>query len=82
MSRLHAVAVLLLTCAGPAAAAEKLAPLDADFLEYLASFDGDEEDWALFADEEPAPKPEPAQRPAAKPGASKTEDADKPAEKR
>ena len=87
MRRLPALAVLLWACAGvssgPALAAEKLAPLDAEFLEFLASFDGDE-DWVLFADEEPAaakPSP-PARAPAAQPDAGKTEAAAKPAEKR
>lgn len=79
--RLPVVAVLLLACAG-AAAADKLAPLDAEFLEYLAGFEDDEEDWALFADEEPAPKAPPVRSPVAKRDASKTEDADKPAQKR
>jgi hypothetical protein len=88
MRRLSALAVLLCAspglCFGPALAAEKLAPLDAEFLEYLASFGGDEEDWMLFADEEPAvakPAP-PAKEPAAKRDESKTEAAAKPAEKR
>ena len=39
----------------------KLPPLDADFLEYLANLGGDEEDWALFADED-----EPRRTPPAK----------------
>lgn len=94
MRRSHAVAVLLLACAAPALAAEKLAPLDADFLEYLASFGGDEENWVLFADEEPEPathpltteappaKEPPAQEPKAKSDGSKPEAAAKPAEKR
>ena len=92
MRRLPALAVLMWGCAGvcpgvgfgPALAAEKLAPLDAEFLDYLASFGGDEEDWELFADEEPAAaKPSsPAKDPAAKPAESKTEAAAKPAEKR
>ncbi len=92
MRRLPALAVLMWGCAavwpgvgfGPALAAEKLAPLDAEFLDYLASFGGDEEDWELFADEKPAaakPSP-PAKDPAAKPAESKTEAAVKPAEKR
>lgn len=88
MRRSHAVAVLLLACAAPALAAEKLAPLDADFLEYLASFGGDEENWVLFADEEPEPatqpppaKEPPAQEPKAKSDGSKPEAAAKPAEK-
>ena len=89
MQRLPALAVLLWVCSGSALAAEKLAPLDAEFLDYLASFGGDEEGWELFADEEPAAaKPSPAKDPAAKsdpaakPGGSKTEAAAKPAEKR
>lgn len=83
MRRLHAVAVLLFAWALPAMAAEKLAPLDADFLEYLASFGSDEETWVLFADEEPAAdKPPPAKEPAAKRDESKTEVAAKPAEQR
>ena len=83
MTRVPALAVLLWMCAGPVLAAERLAPLDAEFLEFLASFDGDE-DWVLFADEEPAaakPSP-PAKDQAAKPNGSKTEAAVKPAEKR
>ena len=87
MRRVRAVAVLLLACAAPALAAEKLAPLDADFLEYLASFGSDEESWVLFADEEPEPATQPpvAKEPAKEPArsdGSKPEAAVKPAEKR
>lgn len=87
MRRLHAVSWLLLACVSPALAAEKLAPLDAEFLEYLASFGSDEENWVLFADEEPAPKPPPAQKPPAQKPTAKSdgtqpEAAAKPAEKR
>lgn len=82
MRYLRAVSVLVFACAWPALAAEKLPPLDAEFLEYLANFDSDEEDWTLFADEEPATEPPPAKEPAAKADASKTEAAAKPAEKR
>ena len=82
----------MLACAWPALAGEKLPPLDAEFLEYLASFGGDEEDWGLFADDaEPATKP-PAKDPAAKDPDSRTpanksdgskpEAAAKPAEQR
>jgi hypothetical protein len=88
MRRLAALAVLMWVF-GPVPAAEKLAPLDAEFLDYLASFGGDEEDWELFADEQPAAKPLPPARdpaaktdPASKRGESKTEAAAKPAEKR
>jgi hypothetical protein len=88
MRRLRAGFVLLLACAAPVLAAEKLAPLDAEFLEYLASFGSDEENWVLFADdEEPATQPPPAkeppaQQPQAKSDGSKPEAAAKPAEKR
>jgi hypothetical protein len=79
MQRLHAIPVLLLAWAWPAVGAEKLPPLDAEFLEFLASFDSDEEDWALFVDEE---EPPPAKEPGAKPDGTKQEAAAKPAEKR
>jgi hypothetical protein len=83
MRQLHAVAVLVLVWAGSAAAADKLPPLDAEFLEYLGSFGSDEEDWALFVDEdEEAPAdepPPPAKQPVAKREGSKTEAAAKPA---
>jgi hypothetical protein len=82
MRYLRAVSVLVFACAWPALAAEKLPPLDAEFLEYLANFGSDEEDWTLFADEEPAAEPPPAKEPPAKSDASKTEAAAKPAEKR
>jgi hypothetical protein len=81
MTQLRAVSVLLFACAWPALAAEKLPPLDPEFLEYLGSFGSDEEDWALFADEEPATEPPPAKEPVAKRDGSKTEAAAKPAEK-
>jgi hypothetical protein len=75
--------MLLLVCAGPALAADKLPPLDAEFLEYLGSFDSDEEDWALFVDEDKeapaAEPPAPAKQPVAKREDSKTEAAAKPA---
>jgi hypothetical protein len=86
MRPLRALAVMLLACAGPCAgpalAADKLPPLDAEFLEYLGSFGSDEEEWALFADEdedEPAAKPPPAEQPPARQEGSKTEAAAKPA---
>lgn len=83
MRQLRAAAVLMLASAWPAPAAEKLPPLDPEFLEYLASFGGDDEDWTLFAeDAEPAAKPPPAKDPAARREGSKTEAAAKPAEKR
>ncbi|HKS53870.1 MAG TPA: hypothetical protein VJS12_01225 [Steroidobacteraceae bacterium] len=85
MRTVSAVSVLLFACAWPAAAAEKLPPLDAEFLEYLANFGSDEEDWALFVDDEdeqPATEPPAAKDPTAKRDGTKTEAAAKPAEKR
>jgi len=91
MRQLRAVAVLVFACGGPcigpALAADKLPPLDAEFLEYLGSFGSDEEDWTLFVDdedEEPATQPPVAKDPAAKDPAAKrdggkTEAAAKPA---
>ena len=82
MRLLRAVAVLVFAWAWPALAADKLPPLDAEFLEYLGSFGSDEEDWALFADEveeELAAEPPPAKQPVAKRDGSKTEAAAKPA---
>jgi len=82
MRPLCAVAVLVLASAWPALAAEKLPPLDAEFLEYLGSFGSDEEDWTLFVDEddeEPAAEPPPAKQPVAKREGSKTEAAAQPA---
>lgn len=82
MRELRVVAVLLFAGAWPALAADQLPPLDAEFLEYLGSFGSDEEDWALFVDEddeEPAAEPPPAKQPVAKREGSKTEAAAKPA---
>ena len=84
MRQLRAVVLLFACacpCAAPALAAEKLPPLDAEFLEYLGSFGSDEEDWALFVDEDEAPaaEPPPAKQPVARHEGSKTEAADPPA---
>lgn len=85
MRQLRAVSLLMLACAWPALAAEKLPPLDPEFLEYLGSFGSDDEDWTLFADDgddEPAAEPPRTKEPVAKRDGSKTEAAAKPAEKR
>jgi hypothetical protein len=82
MRQARAVMVLLLAAAWPALGAEKLPPLDAEFLEYLASFDSDEEDWALFADDDDATEPSREKKPIAKREARKKEAAAKPAENR
>ncbi|HKU13969.1 MAG TPA: hypothetical protein VJQ52_06210 [Steroidobacteraceae bacterium] len=88
MRQLRALSVLMFAWAWPASAADKLPPVDAEFLEYLGSFGGDEEDWTLFADDEEPPGKAPpakdaaAKEPAGKRDGSKTEAAANPAEKR
>ena len=88
MRQLRAAAVLMLVWAWPAVAAEKLPPLDADFLEFLATFGGEEEDWTLVGDDEGEKAqekdqgPPPAKEPVAKGDGSKKEAAAKPAEQR
>ena len=83
MRQLRAIAVLLFAWAWPALAADKLPPLDAEFLEYLGSFGSDEEDWALFVDDdEPAASPPPAKAPVVKGDGNNPEAAAKAAEKR
>ena len=72
MQQLTVVFELWLACASPALGGEKLPPLDAEFLEYLATFGGDEENWTLFADEDdPPPEPPPAKDPVAPESAEK-----------
>lgn len=70
---------------GPLAAhpAEKVEPIDAEFLEYLAEFEGAEEDWTLFEEEEPRPRPtradtQGAERKPEAPKPSATEPANRP----
>lgn len=46
------VPCLVILCLPSAAVAEEVEPLPVDFLEYLASFESDGEDWTLFADED------------------------------
>jgi len=50
-------ALLCLPCV--AVGAEKAAPLDTEFLEYLENLEGEEEDWTLFEDKKPPPPPPP-----------------------
>jgi hypothetical protein len=49
--------VLLCILAAPTTvqAAERIEPVDAEFLEYLADLEGSQEDWTLFAEDEPKP---------------------------
>jgi hypothetical protein len=78
--------VLWLAWLSGAAAAEEIEPLDAEFLEYLASFGSDEETWALFTEEEPVADAADRLNKASEPGRdgddSKEEAAAKPADKR
>ena len=53
---LSACVFALLSAAAPAA--EETEQLDADFLEYLANLEGDDDDWTLLAQAEEA-KPQP-----------------------
>jgi hypothetical protein len=49
-------AIALLSAVAPAA--EETEQLDAEFLEYLAHLEGDEDDWTLLAQaDEPQPRP-------------------------
>jgi hypothetical protein len=68
--------VLLWSASWTASSADELDPLDADFLAYLAEFEGDEDDWTIV---EPTttttnaaakPADTKAQRPREKPAAS------------
>jgi hypothetical protein len=52
---LSAGVLVLLSAIAPAA--EEPEQLDADFLEYLAQLEGDDDDWTLVAQPEEAPPP-------------------------
>lgn len=60
---LSLVWLLLLSLDGSAAGDDE--SLEADFLEYLANMEGDEDDWTLLADakEPPAPPPKATSEP-------------------
>ena len=66
-------------CLPRAAPAEEVEPLPADFLEYLANFESDDDDWTLFTDEDAKEKAAktPDQRPRTPPPPAKTEEGDK-----
>lgn len=72
----------LLGCFLAARADEKVQPVDAEFLEYLAELEGAEEDWTLFEREEPRENEREVKtaKPPAKPSASKPT-ADEPSKK-
>lgn len=46
---------LLLTLTQALPAAEEIEPLDADFLDYLANMEREDDDWTLLADAEDRP---------------------------
>lgn len=57
---LSASVLVLLSALAPAA--EQPEQLDADFLEYLAHMEGDDDDWTLVAQPEEAKDPAPAKK--------------------
>lgn len=87
MRRLIAMPVVCLLCLPCRSDAEEVEPLEVEFLEYLAGFGSDEENWALFADDEPAApavrQQEVSQQEVVKDGSpNKTQAAAKPADER
>ena len=64
-------------------AADEIEPLDADFLEYLANLEADDDNWTLLDDDpdrEPASNDSETEQPAEKPAARKSnKEAAKPA---
>jgi hypothetical protein len=70
---LSACVLALLAAAAPAA--EEAEQLDAEFLEYLAHLEGDDDDWTLVADTQEAPPPKDVESKTPKP----SKQADKPA---
>lgn len=76
MARWLSASVLLLLSAS-ASPAEESEQLEADFLEYLAHLEGEDDDWTLVAqpDEATAPAPKKAESKTPKP----SKQADKPA---
>lgn len=72
--------LLLLLCLPRLAVAEEIEPLPIDFLEYLANFESDDEDWTLFADERSKKPPVrvPDRRQRTPPPPVKASEADKP----
>jgi hypothetical protein len=82
MRLLLAIPLLCLSCLPCRAGSEQIEPLDAEFLEYLAAFGSDSEDWVLFADDEPVEPAAGKQDSAKEGGPKKTEAAAKPADER
>lgn len=73
---------MLIGAAAPAA--DEFEPLDADFLEYLANLEADDDNWTLLddPDRQPASRDSENEPPAEKPAARKSnEEAAKPAVK-
>lgn len=70
------LSVCVLALLGAAApAAEEAEQLDAEFLEYLAHLEGDDDDWTLVADAQEAPPPKDTESKTPKP----SKQADQPA---
>jgi hypothetical protein len=69
-----AVAGVLMASSHAAVAAEA-APADAEFLEYLGSWDGDDADWQLVAADAPAVPPPPKAATPKPPGRTKSQPA-------
>lgn len=69
-------ACVLALLSAPAPAAEETEQLDADFLEYLANLEGDDDDWTLIAQADEA-KTEPAE--AVRKAKTTSKQADRPA---
>ena len=69
---LSAGVLVLLSAIAPAA--EEAEQLDAEFLEYLAHLEGDDDDWTLVADPQEAQTPLPEKAESQTPKASKQAD--------
>ena len=69
----HCAVLSLLVWPLAARPAEKIEPIDTDFLEYLAELEGAEEDWTLFEMAEPRPQPAKTEPQKAKPKPEATE---------
>lgn len=69
--------LVVLSTAAPAA--EDAEQLDADFLEYLANLEGDDDDWTLLAQVEDPKTPPQGQKPAESKAPKPSKPADQPA---
>jgi hypothetical protein len=74
------VAGIVMLCHCARSAAEEIEPLPAGFMEFLASFGADDDDWLLFVDEPPKKASKPAAEAPVSPAGEKASPA-KPASK-